>query len=74
MTFDCKPQIRFTTKPYKSQLFIIKITFHSTQTFYQTKFDFQRDKMAGDLEVLVDMGFEKERAELAVKKSGGCML
>lgn len=29
--------------------------------------------MAGDLEVLVDMGFAKERAQLAVKKSGGCM-
>ncbi len=25
-----------------------------------------------DLNVLLDMGFEKERAELAVKKSGGC--
>ena len=24
-----------------------------------------------DLDVLLDMGFEKERAELAVKKSGG---
>jgi hypothetical protein len=28
--------------------------------------------MAGDLEVLIDMGFEKARAELAVKKTGGC--
>jgi len=27
--------------------------------------------MASDLEVLLDMGFEKARAELAVKKSGG---
>ena len=25
-----------------------------------------------DLEALLDMGFEKERAELAVKKTGGC--
>jgi hypothetical protein len=25
-----------------------------------------------DLEVLLSMGFDKERAELAVKKSGGC--
>ena len=25
-----------------------------------------------DLEQLIDMGFEKERAELAVKQSGGC--
>ncbi len=24
-----------------------------------------------DLEVLIDMGFEKARAEIAVKKSGG---
>jgi hypothetical protein len=29
--------------------------------------------MAGDLEVLIDMGFEKERAEMAVKKTGGCV-
>ena len=28
--------------------------------------------MPSDLEQLIDMGFEKERAELAVKKSGGC--
>lgn len=28
--------------------------------------------MATDLEQLLDMGFEKARAELAVKKSGGC--
>lgn len=27
---------------------------------------------SSDLSVLVDMGFEKERAELAVKKTGGC--
>lgn len=27
-----------------------------------------------DLEVLLDMGFEKARAELAVKKTGGCRL
>jgi len=25
-----------------------------------------------DLELLLDMGFEKARAELAVKKTGGC--
>lgn len=25
-----------------------------------------------DLEVLLEMGFEKARAELAVKKTGGC--
>jgi hypothetical protein len=28
--------------------------------------------MAGDLEVLIDMGFEKARADMAVKKTGGC--
>lgn len=28
---------------------------------------------SSDLSVLLDMGFEKERAELAVKKTGGCM-
>src|SRR6266536_5980044 len=28
---------------------------------------------SSDLSVLLDMGFDKERAELAVKKSGGCM-
>lgn len=27
--------------------------------------------MASDLEQLIDMGFEKERAELAVKATGG---
>jgi hypothetical protein len=27
---------------------------------------------ATDLEQLLDMGFEKERAELAVKRAGGC--
>jgi hypothetical protein len=27
---------------------------------------------ASDFDVLVDMGFEKERAELAVKQTGGC--
>jgi len=27
---------------------------------------------SSDLSVLLDMGFEKERAELAVKKTGGC--
>lgn len=25
-----------------------------------------------DLDVLLDMGFDRERAELAVKKTGGC--
>jgi hypothetical protein len=25
-----------------------------------------------DLDQLLDMGFDKERAEIAVKKSGGC--
>ena len=25
-----------------------------------------------DLEALIDMGFEKPRAEMAVKKAGGC--
>ena len=29
---------------------------------------------SSDLEVLVDMGFERERAEMAVKRSGGCRL
>lgn len=28
--------------------------------------------MASDLDTLIDMGFERARAELAVKKSGGC--
>lgn len=28
--------------------------------------------MPSDLEQLLDMGFEKERAEIAVKKTGGC--
>lgn len=27
--------------------------------------------MPSDLEALLDMGFDKERAEIAVKKSGG---
>jgi hypothetical protein len=27
-----------------------------------------------DLELLLEMGFEKPRAELAVKKTGGCKL
>jgi UBX domain-containing protein 1/4 len=27
-----------------------------------------------DLDQLIDMGFERERAEMAVKKTGGCML
>jgi hypothetical protein len=27
---------------------------------------------ASDLSVLLDMGFENERAEIAVKKTGGC--
>lgn len=27
--------------------------------------------MPSDLEALLDMGFEKDRAEIAVKKSGG---
>lgn len=27
---------------------------------------------ATDLEQLIEMGFEKERAELAVKNTGGC--
>jgi hypothetical protein len=27
---------------------------------------------SSDLEVLIDMGFEKVRAEMAVKKTGGC--
>ena len=29
---------------------------------------------SSDLDALLDMGFEKERAELAVKKTGGCRL
>lgn len=29
--------------------------------------------MPSDLEALIDMGFEKARAEIAVKKSGGRM-
>lgn len=28
--------------------------------------------MASDLDTLLEMGFEKSKAELAVKKSGGC--
>jgi hypothetical protein len=28
--------------------------------------------MATDLETLLDMGFDKARAEIAIKKSGGC--
>lgn len=28
--------------------------------------------MASDLEMLLEMGFDKARAELAVKKTGGC--
>ena len=28
--------------------------------------------MPSDLEQLLDMGFEKERAEIALKKNGGC--
>ena len=27
---------------------------------------------SSDLDTLIDMGFEKPRAELAVKKTGGC--
>jgi hypothetical protein len=27
---------------------------------------------SSDLELLIDMGFEKVRAEMAVKKTGGC--
>lgn len=27
---------------------------------------------SSDLDVLIDMGFDRTRAELAVKKSGGC--
>jgi hypothetical protein len=30
--------------------------------------------MASDLDVLIDMGFDKARAEMAVKKTGGCIL
>lgn len=30
--------------------------------------------VSSDLEALVEMGFEEERAEIALKKSGGCML
>lgn len=30
--------------------------------------------MASDLETLLDMGFDKERAEIAVKKTGGRMI
>jgi UBX domain-containing protein 1/4 len=29
---------------------------------------------ATDLEQLIEMGFDKERAELAVKSTGGCQL
>lgn len=29
--------------------------------------------VSSDLETLVDMGFDKSRAELAVKKGGNCM-
>lgn len=28
--------------------------------------------MPSDLETLIDMGFDPERAKLAVKESGGC--
>jgi hypothetical protein len=28
---------------------------------------------SSDMSVLIDMGFAPERAELAVKKTGGCM-
>lgn len=30
--------------------------------------------VSSDLGTLIEMGFEKERAELALKNSGGCML
>lgn len=30
--------------------------------------------MASDLEQLIEMGFEKERAEIAVQKTGNCKL
>lgn len=29
---------------------------------------------SSDLDVLLDMGFDRDRAELAVKKTGGCKL
>lgn len=30
--------------------------------------------MASDLDQLIEMGFDKERAEIAVSKNGGCKL
>lgn len=30
--------------------------------------------VSSDLDALIEMGFDKERAEIALKRSGGCML
>ena len=43
-------------------------------SFIQVAIDHPKVVMASDLDTLIDMGFEKQRAEMAVRKTGGCML
>lgn len=68
--------LRCTTEnapPLNFLLDVYPTTIHLSHIQPHTKHGTPVAVMATDLEQLLDMGFEKARAEIAVKKSGGCM-
>jgi hypothetical protein len=55
------------TSPFKPSSFYLYSNIIRHKLEYSTM-------TSSDLDVLLDMGFDKERATIAVKKSGGCKL
>ena len=54
--------------------FLYLLLSYTTEEHFQRPFRLHHQTImaSSDLDTLIDMGFEKPRAELAVKKTGGC--
>lgn len=71
LTFHLSPCL--AAPHLKASLSITQLSPTITQTHSPHISQLKAFTMASDLETLIDMGFEKARAELAVKKTGGRM-